>query len=217
MRPSLVVATLFALVCPAAVLAQPGPGHPHGMVGGAFAASRPMPHPGFDHFHPGRHFHRPFFRPFGVVSPFFGFGPFYSPGFYGYAGGYDSYWPYYIAEDQQPAPLALSENTFTVPAAPVRWGSSTLELAPAAADPRAAVITVQLPANAVLYVQGEKQAGATGPTREVVTPPLKRGRSYDYDVKAVWDQDGRAITRVQRVTVRMGDRQSLTFLPAPSE
>ena len=42
-------------------------------------------------------------------------------------------------------------------------------------------------------------------------------RAYGYEVKAVWARDGRTVERVQRFTVRAGDRQSVTFPAEPSE
>lgn len=223
MRPPFILAALTALAVATAVRAQPGPAHPGGFMGGAAAAGHPVPHPGFGPMHPG-HFRRPigmgaptfriFASPFGVVAPPDRFFRGYSPGFYGYAGGYG--WPWYIDEDQPPPPLVIYEPTAPAPAGPARWGSSTLEFAPAAADARSAVITVRLPADAVLYVQGEKQT-TTDATRQVVTPPLERGRAYDYDLRAVWSRDGRPVERQMRLTVRAGDRQSITFPAEPPE
>ena len=54
------------------------------------------------------------------------------------------------------------------------------------------VITVRLPADAVLEIDGEKTT-ARGESRTFRTPPLKVGGRYSYDLKAT--ANGKAVTR----------------------
>jgi len=80
-----------------------------------------------------------------------------------------------------------------------------------------ASITVQVPANAELYFQGERMT-KTGTVRDFVTPALLTSRTYTYDVRAVWeDKDGRPVVRERQLTVRSGDKIDLDMMAAPSE
>lgn len=75
-----------------------------------------------------------------------------------------------------------------------------------------AVLAMQVPADAKIWVQGEatKQSGEV---RTFVSPPLEPGRTYTYSVKAQWTVNGKAVEQSQNVTVRAGNRSQLLFLP----
>lgn len=77
---------------------------------------------------------------------------------------------------------------------------------PAAAPAR---LTLELPANAVLFVDGELVTG-TGPTRNFHTPSLPAG-TYFYDLKAVVRVNDEPVTETVRVTVQAGDAKSYSF------
>jgi uncharacterized protein (TIGR03000 family) len=65
-------------------------------------------------------------------------------------------------------------------------------------------ITVKVPADAKLFVDGRptKQAGTV---RQFVTPPtLVAGLTYQYDFRAEWPQDGQTVTRDRLVRFRIG-------------
>ena len=80
-----------------------------------------------------------------------------------------------------------------------------------------ASITVQVPAEAELYFQGQRMS-KPGTVRDFVTPPLLTSRDYTYDVRAVWDdRDGRPVVRERQLTVRAGDKIDLDLMAAPSE
>src|SRR5262249_48513002 len=66
-----------------------------------------------------------------------------------------------------------------------------------------------------LFIDGKKQEGSGGARREVTTPTLEGGRVSAHEVKAVWEQDGKTVERVERLTLRAGDAQSVLFLPEP--
>jgi uncharacterized protein (TIGR03000 family) len=54
--------------------------------------------------------------------------------------------------------------------------------------------------------------------RRFVTPPLIPGQAYVYDVRAIWLEDGRDVTRDRRVRVRAGEQVDVDFTqPAPGE
>jgi uncharacterized protein (TIGR03000 family) len=79
----------------------------------------------------------------------------------------------------------------------------------AAADTTAAV-QVEVPANATLWFDGV-QTKQTGVLRTFHTPPLERGHSYHYDVKARWEQNGKPVERLRRVNVHAGARVTVDF------
>jgi uncharacterized protein (TIGR03000 family) len=60
---------------------------------------------------------------------------------------------------------------------------------------------VRLPANAELWLNGQRMR-RTGPERDFVTPPLKEGETYTYQVKARWTQDGQPLEETIEVKVR---------------
>ena len=74
-----------------------------------------------------------------------------------------------------------------------------------------ATVRVRVPPEARLYFQGELTS-ATGPDRLFESPPLERGRNYRYEVKAVWDENGREVVRTRSVLVRAGEAASVDFL-----
>jgi uncharacterized protein (TIGR03000 family) len=79
-----------------------------------------------------------------------------------------------------------------------------------------AQVVVRLPADAQLYFEGIPME-LTGPERNFVSPPLTPGRNYQYDVRAVWnDEQGREVVRDRKVPVRAGGRVTVDFLTPPA-
>jgi uncharacterized protein (TIGR03000 family) len=71
-----------------------------------------------------------------------------------------------------------------------------------------AYITLQVPANAEVWFNGETTK-QTGPTRHFDSPPLQPGKSYFYTLRVRWQKDGKAVEETRRVNVRANDRVSL--------
>ncbi len=67
-----------------------------------------------------------------------------------------------------------------------------------------ATVRVRVPADARVYFEGELTT-TTGPERLFESPPLERGRNYRYDIRAVWDENGREVIRSRSVMVRAGE------------
>ena len=78
------------------------------------------------------------------------------------------------------------------------------------ADKAAAVIVVEVPAAATLYVDGKAVRG-DGPTRRFHTPALARGTSYFYDMKAEVLVNGKVEVEEKRVVVKAGDSLTESF------
>ena len=79
-----------------------------------------------------------------------------------------------------------------------------------------ASLTVELPADAKLFVDGQPMK-TTAATRRFVTPPLARGQAYFYDLRAEVVRDGQTVTLSRRVVVQPGQeaRASFTELQSP--
>jgi uncharacterized protein (TIGR03000 family) len=75
----------------------------------------------------------------------------------------------------------------------------------------AAKVTVRLPADAKLWVDG-KPTKQTGPVREFVTPPMLRaGLIYRYTFKAEWTENGRTVTQERPAQVRATGSTNVNF------
>jgi len=77
-------------------------------------------------------------------------------------------------------------------------------------------IEVQVPENAQVWIEGKKMA-STGTTRRFVTPTLNPGRTYTYDIRVQWNQDGRDVSTDRQITIRGGEQKKLAFAPTTSE
>jgi uncharacterized protein (TIGR03000 family) len=96
-------------------------------------------------------------------------------------------------------PLSISPS-YNVPLPPAGWR-----------DELTARVTVHLPADAKLWVDG-KPTKQTGAVREFVTPPvLRAAQNYQYTFRAEWAQDGRAMSRERSVTVRATEAVTVDF------
>jgi uncharacterized protein (TIGR03000 family) len=93
------------------------------------------------------------------------------------------------------------------------WGgyASNYSSAPVIADAPATVV-VNLPADARLSIEGQATQSASG-ERTFVSPPVKRGKTFVYTLKADVDRNGEKVTASQTVEVRAGQvsRVSLNF------
>lgn len=69
--------------------------------------------------------------------------------------------------------------------------------------PTGANLKFNLPAGAVLFVDGAKTAG-DGEERSFFTPPLEPGQKYFYDVRAEIAVDGKVVVEEKRVIVESG-------------
>jgi uncharacterized protein (TIGR03000 family) len=78
-----------------------------------------------------------------------------------------------------------------------------------------ALLTVRVPANAEVWVEGVKTS-STGPLRRFQSPPLQPGQRYVYTVRAQWQENGQPVTDTHKVDVAAGANISVNFqYPAP--
>lgn len=74
----------------------------------------------------------------------------------------------------------------------------------------AALINLRVPANAEVWLSGEKTT-STGSERAFVTPSLEAGRRFAYDIRVRWMENGKPMEKVQKVRVHPGDRLNLSI------
>jgi uncharacterized protein (TIGR03000 family) len=178
--------------------------HGGGFHGGGF-------HGGFHSFgfHDG--FHRPFYGGFGYY-------PYYS---YGYYPSYNDYYPSYGTYDDSYLDLGSGSTYVPQSGDPAGNGNGTIRIPSAAAlapvEPSAspALLTVRVPADAEVLIDGNPTT-STGAVREYRSPPLKPGSAYTYEVRARWQENGHTVTQTHRVDVSAGAHAATTF-PTPSD
>jgi len=73
-----------------------------------------------------------------------------------------------------------------------------------------ATVVVKVPENAQVWFDNSLTQ-TTGTERSYETPPLTAGTSYQYEIKARWLQDGKAVERIRNVTIRSGERSVVDF------
>ena len=79
-----------------------------------------------------------------------------------------------------------------------------------------ATLTVSLPADATLQVQGVKTR-SKGDVRTFSSPPLPVGRRFTYLLRATWTERGRPVTQSQKVVVTAGAQVRVRFPMPPRE
>jgi uncharacterized protein (TIGR03000 family) len=155
---------------------------------------------------------------------------FYAPGNYGYniwdrnpgyfgGANYREYYAYgrgtFLANfpDSPPGPQWLWDNRNWIGTARVYpWSSYPLPGGPTTL-PRAAEccqVTLHVPDGAVVWLEG-KPTEQSGPTRLFVTPTLKQGERYAYEIRARWQQNGKPMEQTQTVYVAAGTKIEATF------
>jgi uncharacterized protein (TIGR03000 family) len=122
----------------------------------------------------------------------------YVPGY-----GYQPMYPYEVRPPVMTGPVAGNTyRSFYPPDRPL---------------PQPATLTVRVPAEAEVWLQGMR-TGQSGPERVFVSPPLRPGPEYAYEIRARWRQaDGRDADWTRRVRVRAGEQLKIDFLASPTD
>src|SRR5262249_17979435 len=88
---------------------------------------------------------------------------------------------------------------------------STAPGAPAATlDGNAVYIQVQVPADAEVWVEGQKMI-QKGPVRFFESPPVTPGVEYVYHFRAHWKDSGQDVDEVREVSVYAGSKVGVDF------
>jgi uncharacterized protein (TIGR03000 family) len=105
--------------------------------------------------------------------------------------------------------VRVKESDVTTPE-----GSDPADVSPpATADLKARIIVI-VPADADVYFDGQEMT-QTGPERQFVTPPLEKGMTYNYSIRAVWTEDGRPIERTRKLTFQAGSQLRVDLTTSP--
>ena len=73
-----------------------------------------------------------------------------------------------------------------------------------------ALLRVFVPADAQVWIGGEATT-KTGEERTFASPALTPGKSYTYQIKAVWTENGKPIEKTQKVKVLANETTNVTF------
>ncbi len=196
------------------------------LVASAGSAQAHSYYHGFHHHH-HHHKHRVGFS-ISIGSPFrhYGFSSFsyYSPSWYGYRS-YPSYSWSYPSYASYPV-YVPTYSSYSVGVPVERRASYYYYDTPPASRsqpaPEAAVagrnhvrLEVVLPdPNAEVWVEGQKTT-TTGRVRTFESPELQPNRSYTYNLRASWMQDGRPVTQDRQVQVVTGRSTTVDFTQPP--
>lgn len=82
---------------------------------------------------------------------------------------------------------------------------------PKTTSDRTAVINIQVPADATVWLEGRRMK-QRGTSRCFQSPPLEPGKTYQYNVRISWRENGRSVTTTRQLTVQAGAQQSLMVL-----
>jgi uncharacterized protein (TIGR03000 family) len=131
----------------------------------------------------------------------------YAPSAAFYPAAFDAYriWPY----NPYPAPSSPFAATSYMPL------SYESPLASSALFDNT-TITVRVPANAEVWMQGKKMS-ETGTERRFTLPALDPQATYDYDVRVTWSDNGRKVSDDHHLKIRAGDHQSITLIAATTK
>jgi uncharacterized protein (TIGR03000 family) len=148
--------------------------------------------------------------PFGGYQLYNPFDPYQNPGH----GAYYPHESYYSSppygQELYYGPRLLFRDRGYPPPGPGPVIIPTLEPVPVAAEGTSVTVSVNVPANAEVWFDGQK-TNQTGPDRVFHSPPLRPGIGYMYLVRAKWSEGGRETEQVQTITVHAGERVVVAF------
>lgn len=132
----------------------------------------------------------------------------YYGGYYGayYPGSYDGWYT-----GDYTVPVSAQDAYASVP---VVSSYAALATAPGAAtappDDNAVYIRVQVPADAEVWIEGQKMA-QQGPVRFFESPPVTPGVAYVYHIRAHWKELGQDVDEIREATVYAGSKVGIDF------
>lgn len=125
-----------------------------------------------------------------------------------YGGCYGCYGCYGCFGTVMAQPVVVQPVTRPTP--PVRRPEPVPAPKKATGAPAPAQVIVQLPAQAELFIDGQRSR-LTATTRTVVTPELEQGEDYYYTLRAEVIRNGKAVQKDQRVLLRAGEVSRVDF------
>ncbi len=73
-----------------------------------------------------------------------------------------------------------------------------------------AILTVQVPAATKIFIN-DQLTTTKGESRSYVSKQLEKGKSYRYNVKAVFNRNGKEVVKTQTVSLKAGSREAMNF------
>lgn len=73
------------------------------------------------------------------------------------------------------------------------------------------LLNVRVPQAAQIWIEGDKTQ-QTGQFRQFVSPPLEQGKTFSYQVKAEWTENGQKIVRNRKIMVHAGEAVDIDLL-----
>ncbi len=75
---------------------------------------------------------------------------------------------------------------------------------------------VEVPEMAQVWIEGQPTR-QTGPQRAYSSPPLEAGKTYLYEIKARWIENGKPVEQTQTIALRTGSQSQVKFpIPVPA-
>lgn len=141
-----------------------------------------------------------------------------------YRGGYAPYYPYYnpyysggfyLGDGYVPSYPATPPITDQRSYYPPQQPAAPAPTAPAPVTSATATIDLYVPANAEVWLNGQR-TNQTGTVRRFVTPPLNPNAHSSYDLRVRYTgQDGKEVDETRHVAVEPGRQVVLNLQPAP--
>jgi uncharacterized protein (TIGR03000 family) len=163
-----------------------------------------------------RAFRYPRYRGYG-----YGYGGYgYYPYLYGNYANYNGTYPYYgsglgydAGYDDSYGEPALSYSGTDTSVTPSAVNSVSFYPPSTDQTDTSAHLTVNVPAGAQVWFDDFKTT-STGRVREFVTPSLKPGKRFTYELRGSWNENGHEVTQTQKVAVTAGAHVTVNF-PTP--
>lgn len=95
------------------------------------------------------------------------------------------------------------------------WQPGKIVPEAAIADVPVARFVVEVPTDAVVFIEGAK-TNQTGASRNFVSPPLPDGKTYQYEIRATWKEDGQEVDQKQTIGLKAGSQLTVKF-PMPAQ
>ena len=128
--------------------------------------------------------------------------PIYSSTSFGYGAGFGS-GPVYYGPDFHPTYSPVRDSALEPLPPQVRIDRSEYNIAKAKPQAGPARLTIEVPTDAKLYVDGQLTKGE-GTTRNFHTPDLSAGQTFYYELKAEVVVGGKTVTEIKTVLVSAG-------------
>jgi uncharacterized protein (TIGR03000 family) len=147
-------------------------------------------------------YYRPYYRHY--YPGFFGAYGFYDPWFYSF------YYPSFIGPWY---PLGMTYGSSVAQLHP--YLSDTLGEPPPLADDNMVHLRLKVPAGVADVWFENQKTEQTGAQRDFDSPSLTPGKTYTYDVRVRWSDNGREKTDTRKLYVRAGERLLIDFTQPP--